>query len=141
MEMLILKRLILHLMLFSALVAIPSNSFATNTYSEESNRKIISIKRGSEFRLTLHSTYWSKPHLSGRSLEQVGNVISNSIDPGPSAPPGCTKPGIGCGDLTWNFKAKRVGMTVITIKRNICGEALRCVGKEGLFRLTVRVSR
>ncbi|HEY2296893.1 MAG TPA: hypothetical protein VGH43_04135 [Jatrophihabitans sp.] len=49
-------------------------------------------------------------------------------------------PGSGSGTVVVSYHALHSGTATITAGRFSCGEALRCVGAEGSYRLTVVVS-
>jgi hypothetical protein len=53
---------------------------------------------------------------------------------------GSCLPGIGCGVTTAWYKALSAGSATVSASRVSCGEALRCVGKQGAYRVTVVVS-
>jgi hypothetical protein len=51
---------------------------------------------------------------------------------------GCV-PGQGCGTVTASFVAVARGLARVVAKRTTCGEALRCTGSAGSYRVTVVV--
>lgn len=122
---------------------------ATTTYaatpqiiSEPSNGKIISIKAGSAFSIVLHSTYWQyDPLIATKAIQATGQPVGARIAPGPTAPRACSHAGSGCGTVTWKFKAKSIGLATITASRTSCGEALQCVGSQGLYSVKIKVIR
>jgi len=109
------------------------------SYTEAMNKAAINAKIGSSFRVSLSSMYWQLSPVKANIVGQVGGVLSQPVMPGPNAPAGCQHPGAGCGKQTWTFKAKMAGTTILQATRTSCGEALRCVGDQGLFTLRVRV--
>jgi len=114
---------------------------SSSTYSESMNKSTVTVKIGSTFKVALSSMYWQISPVKGTVVTLVGKAMTEPIMPGPKAPPGCQHPGTGCGKQTWTFKAKKVGMAVIQATRSSCGEALRCVGDQGIFTLKVKVAK
>jgi hypothetical protein len=49
---------------------------------------------------------------------------------------GC-RPEFGCRSTTASYRASETGTVVVSASRSSCGEALRCIGAEGSFRVTV----
>jgi hypothetical protein len=100
---------------------------------DRSNGKTIRIGVGDRVALILGSTYWNIRGSSAPAvLRQQGPAkLLGSAN-------GCL-PGVGCGSVRTSFTALSPGTAVITAHRNSCGEALRCVGSRGQFRLTVLV--
>lgn len=100
---------------------------------DRSNGKTIRIGVGDRVALILGSTYWN---IGGSSAPAVLR------QEGPAklvrSPSSCL-PGVGCGSMRAFFTALSPGTAVITAHRNSCGEALRCIGSRGRFRLTVVV--
>src|ERR1700680_110229 len=103
------------------------------TASDAENGHTISVRVGDRLTVILHSTYWS---VAGSS-----NAHVMAPDGGPTVSPrpsGCV-PGQGCGTVTAAFDAIAVGTSEITAARTTCGEALRCTGSAGSYRLSVVV--
>jgi predicted secreted protein len=114
---------------------------AAPVYSESANKSVITVNLGSSFSIVLNSTYWSLKGIKGASVKEVGSVVAAPILPGPAAPVNCRLPGMGCGKLTWRFKAKKAGNSVIQITRDSCGEAMRCSNGQGKFELIIHVKK
>ena len=130
--------LALTIMVFSGI----GNSLATSstTLSEKNLNKTFTAKLGSSVSLSLHSMYWNlTPIKSGASLKINGAPIQKPILPGANAPAGCRFPGSGCGVQTWKFSTIKVGTTYLIATRTSCGEAMRCTGSNGTFKVTVKV--
>jgi hypothetical protein len=106
---------------------------AAITASDAENGHTISVHVGDHLTVTWHSTYWS---VAGSS-----NAHVMAPDGGPTVSPrpsGCV-PGQGCGTVIAAFDAIAAGTSEITAARTTCGEALRCTGSAGSYRLTVVV--
>jgi hypothetical protein len=102
---------------------------------DSSNGKTVRIGVGDQVKLVLGSSYWKIRGSSAPAvLRQHGPV---KLLASPSACP----PGVGCRPVQVFFTALAPGTAVITAHRTVCGEALRCIGSRGRFRLTVVVSR
>jgi hypothetical protein len=100
---------------------------------DRSNGKTIRIGVGDRVELILGSTYWK---IRGSSAPAVLR------QDGPAkllGSPNSCPPGVGCGSVRTLFAALSPGTAVITAHRDSCGEALRCIGSRGRFRLTVLV--
>jgi hypothetical protein len=100
---------------------------------DRSNGKTIRIGVGDRVELILGSTYWK---IHGSSAPTVLR------QDGPTkllGSPNSCPPGVGCGSVHTLFAALSRGTAVITAHRDSCGEALRCIGSRGRFRLTVLV--
>ncbi len=119
-----------------------NNSYATSatTISESNANQTITVKSGSTVSLSLHSMYWNLGTVkSTASLKEKGDVVQKPIMPGAGAPAGCGVPGSGCGVQTWKFSAVKIGITHLVASRTSCGEAMRCTGTNGSFKVTVKV--
>ena len=100
--------------------------------SDQQDGGRVSLRRGQKLRLVLHSTYWQVKSVSAPAvLRLVGGPV---VTP----KPGCV-PGQGCGTVTVTYVAKANGSAVVSAGRTSCGEAMRCTGDAGRFRLTVLV--
>ena len=103
------------------------------TERDHSNGKTIHIGVGDKLALILGSSYWNFAGSSAPSvLRQEGN--STLVPTSRRCPPG-----VGCQPKRAVFKALAKGTAVITAHRLSCGEALRCTGSQGHFKLTVVV--
>ena len=102
---------------------------------DRSNGTTIRIRVGDQVALILSSTYWNvRGSAAPTVLRQDGPA---KLLGSPSSCP----PGVGCGSLRTFFTALTPGTAMITAHRDSCGEALRCVGSRGRFRLTVIVTQ
>jgi len=103
--------------------------------AEADNGHTISVAVGDVVVLALHSTYWQVvPLAPGAALRATGPASVAA-----SRSTGCP-PGQGCGTVTASFQAVASGRVVITASRSSCGEALRCTGAAGSYRLSVVIT-
>jgi hypothetical protein len=77
----------------------------------------------------LRSTYWRFRPVAGGVLSR-GKFVSRP-EHGP--------PGVGAGTMVATFRALKNGTAHVSAARASCGEALRCVGGQDSFTLTVVV--
>jgi hypothetical protein len=85
--------------------------------------------------VTLASTYWT---FAGSSNPQVlASVGAPVVSPAPLN--ACPVVGSGCGTISQRFRAVGPGTAQVTASRVSCGEALRCVGADGQYQLSVTV--
>ena len=111
----------------------PPAGRTTAPVSESANGSTIRVAAGAAVRVTLHSTYWQfAPDSSPDVLRRTAIVTQ----PDTGAP---HIPGSGRGTVVAVFVAVARGTASIAASRTSCGEALRCVGSQGSFRLTVVV--
>jgi hypothetical protein len=103
------------------------------TASDAENGRAITVHVGDRVSVILHSTYWNVAGSSNAAV--MAPEGSPTVSPKPS---GCV-PGQGCGTVTAVFVATAPGTAQITASRISCGEALRCSGSAGIYRLTVTV--
>jgi hypothetical protein len=101
------------------------------TVTETDNGRTVTVARGGQLIVTLHSTYWTFGGTSNSAvLQEVGQ---------PVASPGSCPAGVGCGQVTATFTAVGPGRADVTASRSSCGEALSCTGGAGSFRVSVVV--
>jgi plastocyanin len=100
--------------------------------ADADNGKTVHVPQGSTVRVVLGSTYWT--------VQDGSNHQVLALQGAPTVLPsgGCV-PGQGCGTVTATFRALAAGTSVITASRTTCGEALRCTGSEGSYRIVVIV--
>jgi hypothetical protein len=103
------------------------------TAADASNGRTITLHVGDSLSVVLHSTYWG---FAGSSNSVV--LVSDGNPAVSPSPSGCV-PGQGCGTVVAAFDANTVGTAVVSASRTTCGEALRCTGSAGSYRLTVKV--
>jgi predicted secreted protein len=112
--------------------AAPSGGVPTTvTAAEADNGRTLRLSVGDELVVRLSSTYWEfTTPPGGGAVMSLGpqNVIASA----PGA--GCV-PGAGCGTVTARFRAVAPGGQTISANRTSCGEAMRCTGAEGSYRL------
>jgi hypothetical protein len=101
--------------------------------SDAENGRTIIVRVGDRVSIVLDSTYWSFAGSSNMGV--MAPAGRPSVSPKPS---GCV-PGGGCGTDTAAFVAIAPGTAQISASRTTCGEALRCTGAAGRYRLTVEV--
>jgi len=102
---------------------------------DRSDGTTIHVRVGTRIALILASQYWMIHGSSAPAvLRQAGPV--RLLPP----PRGGCPPGVGCRPQRVLFAARTPGTAIITAHRNSCGEARRCVGSQGHFRLTVIVA-
>jgi len=95
------------------------------------NGKTVHVHLGDTITVTLDSTYWSFLPTGGLALQPFAPVAT-------AAGSACPKhPGSGCGTVTATYNVGRVGTSVLHAHRDTCGEALRCVGTQGDWSVTV----
>jgi hypothetical protein len=107
---------------------------ATLTATDAENGHRITVHVGDRVSVVLSSTYWNFAGSSNAAVMAPDGAAK--VSPNPS---GCV-PGQGCGTVTATFVAVAPGTAQITASRISCGEALRCTGSAGSYRLTVTVT-
>jgi hypothetical protein len=103
---------------------------------EHADGTTVTLRPDQQLEVTLHSTYWTL------AAPDDAAVLRVDIPPTPATDASCRSaiPGSGCGSVTATYTAARAGSTTLTAHRDTCGEALRCVGAQADWRVTVRVS-
>lgn len=99
--------------------------------AEPADGSTVHVSVGSDVDVTLHSTYWRFQPVSPSGVLRGSIPDYRPIHEGP--------PGLGRGTVSETFVATATGTATITATRNACGEALRCTGDAGRYRLTVVV--
>lgn len=111
-----------------------SSSAAAITVSEAENGTTLTVDRGADVIVVLHSTYWQFQQASApKVLVQAAPVVQG--DP----PNRAGVPGSGKGIARESYHAQAAGTATITATRTSCGEAMRCTAGQGLYRITVVV--
>jgi hypothetical protein len=100
---------------------------------DSDNGKTLELHVGDRLEVKLESTYWNIHESSDLSVLRLSGPMA--ISPRPT---GCV-PGAGCGLAIASFNAVGSGSADVTASRNSCGEAMRCVGSAGSYRLSVVV--
>jgi hypothetical protein len=99
------------------------------------NGQSVQVHVGDTVKVTLGSTYWTFDQSSDPLvLKELGDQV---VTPDPM---GSCLPGMGCGVTTAWYKALSAGSATASASRVSCGEARRCVGNQGAYRVTVVVS-
>ena len=102
--------------------------------SDADNGKTVNLHVGDRLVVKLASTYWTIAESSDpRVLKTSGPAV---VSPQPT---GCV-PGAGCGFAIATFEAVAPGSAEVTASRTSCGEAMRCVGDAGFFRVSIVVT-
>ena len=101
--------------------------------TDSDNGKTVELHVGDRLELKLASTYWNINDSSNLSVLRLAGPMAISPRPG-----GCV-PGAGCGLAIASFDAVGTGSADVTASRGSCGEAMRCVGNAGSYRLSVVV--
>jgi hypothetical protein len=101
---------------------------------DSDNGRTVTLSRGDTLELQLHSTYWRVDRVSAGVLAASRPTVA-------AGSPSMTRcvPGQGCGTVTVDFRAAHAGRATVRAHRTSCGEARRCTGGAGAFRLTVVV--
>jgi hypothetical protein len=100
---------------------------------ERQNRGTVTLRRGQQLQVVLHSTYWR--------FEKTPKPSVLRSERAPKARPilsGCV-PGEGCGTVTASYLAVGRGSSTVTAMRSSCGEAMGCTGSSGRFAVRVVV--
>jgi hypothetical protein len=101
--------------------------------SEKDNGHTLSVQPGDTVVLRLHSTYW---HVDTPASDAVLKLVGHAVHAALHSCP----PGVGCGTVTATFRVLHAGDGEVLAGRTTCGEALRCAGGDGHFRLTLDVT-
>lgn len=106
----------------------------TLSIDEKANGTTVHVRLGDTIEVTLHSTYWSFLPTDGLALQPFA--------PAQTAPAtNCGGPvGSGCGTVTTSYNVGHVGTSTLKAHRDTCGEALRCVGSDANWSVTVVAS-
>jgi len=105
--------------------------------TERDNGRTITVHRNDRLVVRLDSTYWTFVRPKTTVLHEVGTPQTTASPLG-TGPGHCTA-GTGCGRVTVTYDAIGPGHAMIAAHRTSCGEAIRCVGDAGTYRLTVKV--
>jgi len=101
--------------------------------TDSDSGKSFELHVGDRLEVKLASTYWNIHESSDLSVLRLAGPTA--ISPQPN---GCV-PGAGCGLAIADFDAVGSGSADVTASRTSCGEAMRCVGSAGSYRITVVV--
>ena len=101
--------------------------------TDSDNGKTLELHVGDRLELKLDSTYWNIHESSDLGVLRLAGPMAISPQPG------CV-PGAGCGLAIASFEAVGTGSADVTASRSSCGEAMRCVGNAGSYRLAVVVT-
>jgi len=118
-----------------ALLGACGQTFSEVRVDDSKNGQSVQVHSGDVMKVTLSSTYWAFEQSSDPPvLKEVGD---QAVTPDPI---GSCLPGMGCGVTTAWYKALSAGSAAVAASRVSCGEAMRCVGDQGVFRVTVVVT-
>ena len=109
-------------------------SSGTVTLRDPPSGSHTTVRVGQTLTVSLSSTYWQ---FGGSSRPAVLKDVGGQVVP---APRGTCVAGGGCGTSSESFKANTPGTAEVTASRTSCGEAMRCTGDAGSFKLEVTVS-
>ena len=132
-----LRVAVVGLLLLSAAACANGMSYSTTRpkpvvrITERQNKGTVTLRRGQQLRVVLHSTYWQ--------FQKTANASVLRLERAPKVRPrlaGCV-PGEGCGTVTATYLAATRGASTVSAERSSCGEAMGCTGDTG--RYTVRV--
>jgi hypothetical protein len=112
----------------------PPGTAGTVLADEHLNGRTVAVAVGQRLELDLHSTYWVVAGSQEPALLSQDGPTRTTVPA-----PGSCLPGAGCGLLRTTFTALRPGTATLTASRTSCGEALRCTGDQGSYRLTVTI--
>jgi hypothetical protein len=101
--------------------------------TDPDNGKTFELHVGDRLEVKLESTYWNIHESSDLNVLRLAGPMA--ISPRPN---GCV-PGAGCGLAIASFDAVGSGSADVTASRDSCGEAMRCVGSAGSYRVSVVV--
>ena len=117
----------------ATLVARPASGLDPVLASERADHRVITLHRGQQLEVRLHSTYWHFRTPTAGVLSTLGPPVYAPL------PLGRCLPGAGCGTVTARFRAVRPGRATVTARRSSCGEAIACLRGAGRFILRVNV--
>ena len=101
--------------------------------TEREKGTTVTLRIGDHLRVVLANTYWT--------LQPSSDPAVLRSDGGPVVKPrmsGCV-PGAGCGTASETFTATAKGKALVRASRISCGEALRCTGGQGVYKVSVVV--
>ncbi len=106
----------------------------TLNLDEKANGTTVHVHLGDTIIVTLHNTYWSFLPTASLALQPFAPVAT-------AAGNNCGHViGTGCGTVTASYNVGHVGTGKLQAHRDSCGEALRCVGKDADWSVTVVAS-
>jgi hypothetical protein len=105
----------------------------TKTVTERDKGTTVALHVGDRLKVVLANTYWTLgPSAKPAVLRSDGRP---SVRPRSN---GCV-PGAGCGTVVETFTATAKGTASVGASRTSCGEALRCTGDQGVYKVSVVV--
>jgi hypothetical protein len=109
----------------------------TVTATDADNGHTVELAVGDRLVVRLASTYWTFAGVASGPLVKSGAASVSAA--APSAAGRCVA-GQGCGSVSETFVAASPGRVVVSAGRTSCGEALRCTGPAGTYRVTLVIS-
>lgn len=113
----------------------PTPQHRTVVITEKDAGHVVAVHRGDVVSWQLHSTYWTLIRPPGGELVRTAEHV---VPVEPKDQHSC-HPGQGCGVVQLDLRAARAGRVTLQAHRVSCGEAMRCVGSQGSFVVTVDV--
>jgi hypothetical protein len=101
--------------------------------TDSDNGNTFDLHVGDRLEVKLNSTYWTIHESTDLSVLRLAGPMAVSPQTN-----GCV-PGAGCGLAIASFDAVGKGSADISASRISCGEAMRCIGTAGSYRLSVVV--
>jgi hypothetical protein len=122
-----------------------SGTGRTITAGDPDNGHTITLAVGDSLEVRLSGAGWTfSADTSGPALRQVGQPTAGPAPTGgtsPTAGRSACVPGGNCIQVTATFAAASPGQAVVLATRTSCGEAMRCTGGAGSYRLSVVVDK
>lgn len=113
---------------------VASQAPAAVALADADTGRSVTVRRGGTVTVVLHSTYWTFAAPSNGSVVQAQGAPVVVADR-----QGCV-PGGGCGTVTAKYAAVGDGQATLSAHRDSCGEAMRCQGTAGDWRVTIVVA-
>lgn len=108
----------------------PAPEAAMVAVDEMTNGQTLNVSKGDTIDLVLHSTYWQIQPTDSPVLKPL---MAEPVVTGKLSNP----PGMGTGTVEMKYQVAADGTAVIAASRTTCGEAMRCIGAEGEFKVTI----
>ncbi len=108
----------------------PAPGAPTVQVSEKDKDSTLHVENGAVIDLVLSSTYWEIQPPAGAVLKPI---LPEPIVTGVLSHP----PGMGTGTVEMKYQVVQDGTATISASRTTCGEALRCTGTQGEFKVTI----
>ena len=108
----------------------PTPAANTVSVSEPDNGTTVHATVGATVDLVLHSTYWQIQPTDSVVLKPLSTepVVTGTLS---------NPPGMGTGTVEMKYQVVAAGTATLSASRTTCGEAMRCVGAQGEFKVTI----